>query len=403
MVDNVKGLRDFIGKEAVMRQETLNDIKEIFNEFGYEPIETPALEYLSIFINKAGPEVEEQLYSLEDKKGEKLALRPEHTISKMRVISGNKSLVFPLKTYSVGAVWRYEDPRKGRWREFIQADIDVVGSSNLRYDAEVIACLDAALKKIGMGNYIIKISSRKILQSILDELDTSPDASVQVFREVDKKDKIGIDEVTNRVSELIGGEKADKIRAYLSEEIVPDNEGYNETKKIMEYLNNEFGIKNVKFDISLVRGQDYYDGMIFEIASMDDAYKGLVFAGGGRYDRLSKKFESNFPIVGGSLGFDVIMEILKAKTPVEDFEEKYCVINIDSMQKATEIARRLREKGVKTDLLFEDVSLSKGLNYCNSKKIRYAVIVGKKDLEQGVITIRDLKEKADKKVKESEL
>ncbi len=403
MTERIKGVRDFTGKEAVLRQEMLQKIREVFERFGYEPIETPSLEYLSIFTNKAGPEIEEQLYTLEDKKGEKLALRPEHTISKMRVISGNRSTVFPLKTYSMGTVWRYEDPRKGRWREFLQTDIDIVGSSNLRYDAEVIACLDAALKKLDMDNYVIKISNRKILQSVLDDLGVVPADAVQIFREVDKAHKIGVGEVVSRIKTLVGEKTAETVGSYLSGKSIPDNEGYNEMERTTSYLKDNFSIGNVKFDISLVRGQDYYDGMIFEIESLDDAYKGVVFSGGGRYDRLSRKFNSDFPIVGGSLGFDVIFDILVSRKPVENFEERYCVINVDNMEKSMEIAKKMREKGIKTDVLLEDPGLSKGLNYCNSKKIRYAVIVGNKDLEQGLVTIRDLKGKTDKKVKETEI
>ena len=174
-VDKVKGVRDFIGTEAYLRQQALETIRKTYELFGFEPVETPSFEYLSLFTNKSGPEIESQLYSFEDKKGEKLALRPEHTVSKLRVISGNKSLVFPLKAYSIGNVWRYEDTKKGRWREFIQADIDVFGSSNIMYDSEVVACIDFALKKLGIKDYKINLSNRKILTS---SMPSSPSISL---------------------------------------------------------------------------------------------------------------------------------------------------------------------------------------------------------------------------------
>ncbi len=401
MAERVKGVRDFTEKEAVLRQDVLQRIREAYKCFGFEPIETPSFEYLSLFTNKSGPGIEEQLYSFSDKKGEKLALRPEHTISKLRVVSGNKSLVKPIKAYSIGNVWRYEDPRKARWREFIQADIDVFGSSDLRYDAEVIACIDFAIKKLGLLSYTIRLSNRKVLQSILEELNVAPIDSIQVLREIDKKDKVGIDGVFKKVAELIGSDKAEKIKLYLEGKSEPKGDGVAEIEKVTSYL-KEYGIKNVSFDRSLVRGQDYYDGTIFEFEYNEGQYSKVVFAAGGRYDKLSKKFDSDLPIVGGSIGFDVVMEMVTAST-TEDFSESYCVLNIDSIDKAIEIVGKLRQKGLATDILLDKVSLSKGLEYCNAKKIRYAVIVGKKDLEKGEITIRDLREKKDNKIKESEI
>ncbi len=401
MAERVKGVRDFAGKEAVLRQDMSQRIRDAYKCFGFEPVETPSFEYLSLFTNKSGPGIEEQLYSFSDKKGEKLALRPEHTISKLRVISGNKSFTKPIKTYSIGNVWRYEDPRKARWREFIQADIDVFGSSNLRYDAEVIACIDFAIKKLGLSNYMIRLSNRKVLQAILEELEVGPIESIQVLREIDKKDKVGIDGVLKKVTELIGSNKAQKVKLYLEGKLEPKGDGIAEIEKVTGYL-KEYGIKNVFFDRSLVRGQDYYDGTIFEFEYGEGQYSKVVFASGGRYDKLSKKFDSDLPIVGGSIGFDVVMEIAMASA-TEDFSEDYCVLNVDSIEKAIEIAGKLRKKGLVTDILLDNVSLSKGLEYCNAKKIRYAVIIGKKDLEKDEVTIRDLKDKKDKKIKESEI
>lgn len=401
MAERVKGVRDFIGKEAAIRQEMLQKIKDAYKCFGFEPIETPSFEYLSLFTNKSGPEIEEQLYAFPDKKGEKLALRPEHTISKLRVVSDNKSLVKPIKAYSIGNVWRYEDPRKARWREFIQADIDVFGSTNLRYDAEVIACIDFAVKKLGLSKYTIRLSNRKVLQAMLEDLNVGPIDSIQVLREIDKKDKVGVDGVVKKISELIGKERAEKIRLYLDGKLELKGDGIEEIKQVISYL-KEYGINNVVFDRSLVRGQDYYDGSIFEFEYEEGVYSKIVFASGGRYDKLSKKFDSELPIVGGSIGFDVAMEIVMAN-PIDDFSETYCVLNIDEIEKAVEIAGKLRQKGQITDILLDQVSLSKGLAYCDSKKIRYAVIIGKKDLANGEFTVRDLKNKSEKKVKENVL
>ncbi|MCL4397004.1 histidine--tRNA ligase [Candidatus Parvarchaeota archaeon] len=395
--EKVKGVRDFIGREAFLRQQTLETIRKTYELFGFEPVETPSFEYLSLFTNKSGPEIESQLYSFEDKKGEKLALRPEHTISKLRVVSGNKSLVFPLRAYSIGNVWRYEDTKKGRWREFIQADIDVFGSSNIMYDSEVIACIDFALKRLGVTGYKINVSNRKILTSLMENLQVEAEKIVQVLREIDKMNKLGVEEVTKNVSNLIGAEKAEKVRDYLNGKEITELEGIKEVNYLIEDLKKSYKVEGVYFDRSLVRGQDYYDGSIFEFEFTEGQLKGVVLAGGGRYDRISRNFDADFAIVGGSIGFDVIMEVLTANYK-NDFYKSFCVISVDDMEKAREIAADLRKAGITTDVLLDSISLSKGLDYCNSKKIKYAVIVGKRDLQDNLVTVRDLESKREMKL-----
>ncbi len=398
MADRVKGVRDFIGITAVLRQQTLETIRKSYELFGFEPIETPSFEYLSLFTNKSGPEIESQLYSFEDKKGEKLALRPEHTISKLRVVSGNKSLVFPLRAYSMGNVWRYEDTKKGRWREFIQADIDVFGSSDLKYDSEIIACIDFTLKKLGITNYKINVSNRKILTSLMENLQVDIEKIVQVLREIDKVNKIGVDEVIKRVSELIGSDKAGKVKDYLNGKEISGIDGIDDVNYLISDLKKNYGIDGVYFDRSLVRGQDYYDGSIFEFEFTDGELKGVVLAGGGRYDKISMKFDSDFPIVGGAIGFDVVMEVLTSSYKNE-FYKTFCVLSVDDMDTARKIATDLRNNGVVTDIVLDDAPLSKGLNYCNAKKIKYAIIVGKRDLQDDLVTVRDLETKLEMKFK----
>ncbi len=354
-----------------------------------------------MFTDKSGPEIEAQLYSFEDKKGEKLALRPEHTVSKLRVVSGDKSIVFPLKAYSIGNVWRYEDTKKGRWREFIQADVDVFGSSNILYDSEVIACIDFALKKLNVKDYKINVSNRKILTSLMEDLQIKIEDEVQVLREIDKIHKIGMDEVIKRISAIIGEGKAESIREYLNGKEAK-GKGVDELNLLMNDLKKTYGIKNVYFDRSLVRGQDYYDGTIFEFEFINDKFKGVALAGGGRYDRLSKNFDSDFPITGGSIGFDVVMEVLLDNFE-NTFRSSFCVINIDEIDKARLITNKLREAGIMTDILLDSISLSKGLDYCNSKRIKYAIIVGKRDLQDGKVTVRDLENKTEFKFEEDKL
>ena len=400
MAERVKGVRDFTGKEAVLRQEVIQKIRESYELFGFQPLETPILEYLSLFTEKSGPEIENQLYAFEDKKGEKLALRPEHTVSRLRVVSENRSITKPLKAYGIGNVWRYEDVAKGRYREFLQADIDIYGSSSAASDAEIVACIDFTLKRLGLGNYTVHINNRKVLQSLLDELVIPVDSGYKVLRELDKIDKVGMDAVMKSLSEFLDQHQMDGVRDFLEGRLQLKSEVSTEVRELVNYLDS-YGIKDTVIDNSLVRGLDYYDGNIFEFVIDTPEYKGTI-AGGGRYDKLSKKFGVTLPVVGCAIGFERIMEIFKSR-PTENFSESYCVINVDNSDKAIEIAQKLRKKDQTTDLLIDIGPLSKGLDYCNSKGIRYAVIVGNKDLSAGEITLRDLKEKKEAKIKESEI
>ncbi len=400
MTDRVKGVRDFTGKEAVLRQETIKKIRESYELFGFEPIETPVLEYLSLFTEKSGPEIENQMYSFEDKKGEKLALRPEHTVSRMRVVAEDRSIQKPLKAYGIGNVWRYEDVAKGRYREFLQADVDIYGSSSISSDAEIIACIDYALKRVGISGYTIHINNRKVLQTLLDTLKISVENGYKVLKELDKVDKNGIDSVVKALSEFLEKEQTDGIKNFIEGNLPLKSDGNAEIRELINYL-DLYGIKNTVVDNALVRGLDYYDGNIFEFIVDSSEYKGSI-AGGGRYDKLSSKFGATIPVVGCAIGFERVMEILKNRI-TDDFAGSYCVINIDNSDKAIEVTMRLRNKGQITDLLLDAASLSKGLDYCNSKRIRYAVIVGNKDLANGEVTIRDLKEKKDIKMKIQEI
>ncbi len=398
-METVKGVKYFVGEEAILRQKVLQTIVDVYKAFNFEPIETPALEYFSLFSQKSGPEIESQMYTFSDKKGEKLALRPEHTISKLKAVIENKSIPKPIKAYSVGPVWRYEDVSKGRYREFIQADVDIYGSKSIFYDAEVIACIHSAFQAIGIKEYDIHINNRKALQSKIDELGIPFLTGLEVMRTVDKLDKIGEKGVKELLDKLIGSEKAKGLLEYISSDEPAEGQGRDEIFKLVDYL-KDYSITNVKIDNSLVRGLDYYDGNIFEFISYAKEYKGTV-SGGGRYDGLGKKFDVEIPVVGGTLGFDRAMEILGQRNKI-DFSEKYCIISVDNDKKATEIAMRLRDSMVSTDLILGE-SLKKALDYCNAKRIRYAVIVGNKDLAEGKVTIRDLKTKEEKKVSESSL
>jgi histidyl-tRNA synthetase len=394
----VKGVRGFMGEEALVREDAINKIRETYKLFGFEPVETPALEPLSLFTGKSGKEIEEQLYLLEDKKGEKLALRPEHTISKFKIIADNKSIMKPFKTYSIGNVWRYENPSSTHFREFTQCDIDIYYAKDIAYDAEIIACLDFALKRLGISAYKIHLNNRKILNKLLQDVAVPVESAMQVLREMDKIDKAGMDTVIGRISALIGAEKAAAIKDYMDGKLKIGGEGAEELNGLIRYL-KAYKIDNFVVDNALVRGLDYYDGNVFEFVS---EFAKASIASGGRYNKLGEKLSVVIPMVGGSIGFDRVVSEMIASTAEKVFAGRYCVISIGADEKAIEVASKLRNEGMACELLM-GVFLSKALDYCNAKKIRYAVMVGKKEVENAEVTLRDLQLSSDRRVKESEL
>ncbi|MCW1292574.1 MAG: histidine--tRNA ligase [Candidatus Parvarchaeota archaeon] len=382
----VKGTRDFI-QDALLRENLIDKIKESYSLFGFKPIITPSIEYLSLYKNKAGEEIENQLYSFEDKKGEKLVLRPEHTLSKLRAVN-SLQLPKPMKFYSIGNVWRYEDVSKGRYREFIQADIDTYGSEDPFFDAEIIQCIDFTLRKIGINDYTINISSRKIWDEFLEKVNLK-DKEKEILRLIDKIDKVGEENVKLEL---------ERMNALSVLEFLENKEISKDLLKLFEHLDK---LKiNYVFNKKIVRGLDYYDSFVFEFISNDLK---MSIAGGGRYDSLSKKvFGKELSATGGSIGFERVFELIKSKYK-EEFSDQVCVISVGEDKEAIEIANELRLNSIRTNLFLSETNLSKAMDYCNKNMIRFAVIVGRRELSEGTVKLKDLKESKEMNIKKSEL
>ena len=395
--ENVKGTKDFNPEEMEKRQYIIDVIRKTFEEFGFVEIDTPCLEKWEILSKKGtgGEGILEETYKFEDKSKALIGLRYDLTVPLARFVAMNKKLPLPFKRYQIGKVWRYGDVSKGRLREFLQADIDIVGAESILADAEVLACASFALRKLKI-DFLIRINSRKVLNSIMKKVGIKNEFVNDVLRSIDKLDKISEDEVKKEL--FSKGFSRDVIENIF--EMIKSNpnelrvDGIDELNKLSEYL-KLFDVKNFKIDFSLARGLDYYTGPIFEIVSKNKNIGSI--AGGGRYDNLIELFSSEkVPATGISLGIERIFEILS------DYPKKKRIFvalsNEDVFEDAIKIVKMLREKFY-VDYDLKGRKLSKQMEYANARKFSIVIIVGKRDLENKEVTVRDMESGEEKKIK----
>jgi len=389
-------LLDLMPEQALLLEDILEQVRGVFRKYGYEPIETPAFESLEVLEKKSGEEIRKQIFHVGE--GEKLGLRFDLTVPLARVVAGNASLPKPFKRYHIARVWRHEEPQKGRFREFYQADVDVVGSAGMEADAEVLACAKEALEAIGVEARRIRINNRKMLDALFAKLGLKAGASA-IFRALDKLDKQGREAVESELRKLgLGSGDVEVLmrtitagggnegRLALVEKEFP-SEGVKETRELLRLL-QEYGVK-AELDLSLVRGLDYYTGPVFEISADPDV--GSI-AAGGRYDNLIELYGSKpTPATGISLGIERIMEVLKARGKKTLVRAYVAAAKEEHRKNAREIAMRLRAAGIAVQLDLMGRNLKRQLEYANALGIPYAVIVGEREIKEKKITLRDMK------------
>ncbi|MEM2874301.1 MAG: histidine--tRNA ligase [Candidatus Nanoarchaeia archaeon] len=389
----VRGMRDFLPEDQILRNEIFDKIKTVFENYGFSPWEAPAIEYVEVLQKKS---VEEKLvYSFRDRSNRLVVLRPEKTPSLARLIA-SYPMAKPAKLYNVGRVWRYDRPQKGRFREFWQADIDIIGSISPLADAEVVATAAAAIKELGI-NFKIRINSRVLMNEFLKDCGVSDINRGKVLRIIDKLDKIGESGVKK---ELLAAKVSEqsvrdilallKLRGSWSEikkTIKVCKETEDEITAFLKYL-EKFGIRNYVFDLSLVRGLDYYTGLVFEFATDDEI--GSI-AGGGRYDELIGAYTGvKIPATGLAIGIERIYEILKRKTKLKKTKTKVFVIPIGEID-AIPIVQQLRNAGISTDFDLMGRGISKNLEFASKQEIPYVIFVGKEELKKKRLKLRNMK------------
>ena len=430
-----KGTRDFTPVEMNRRNRILHSIQNVFRLHGYSQIETPAMENLTTLTGKYGDEGDQLLYKVlnsriheSGKKAEMLedfkrsldrntnsellterALRYDLTVPFARfVVMHQNEIPFPFKRYQIQPVWRADRPQKGRYREFVQCDADVIGSTSLLNEAELVYMTRAVFASLGLA-VTIKINNRKILAG-LAEMAGVTDKLIDLTIALDKIDKIGHDQV---ISELLTKglsnesikrlkpvlefkfENVDKTIAFLSNLLEKSEIGTKGVFEIQQVLNH-CGTENIEVDITLARGLNYYTGAIFEVKS-NEVQIGSI-AGGGRYDDLTGVFGLNgVSGVGISFGIDRIYDVMEECQKWDDLvnskgNTRVLFVNFGEAESAycVKAARKLRESGINTEVYPDPVKMKKQMGYADDKQIAFVVLAGSEEIASGILTLRNM-------------
>jgi len=400
-------------------------LRKAFERFGFDPMETPILEYAETLAGKYGAE-EKLMYKFRDNGGRSVAMRYDLTVPLARFYNANRNdLPRPFKRYAIGPVWRAENTQKGRFREFYQCDVDVVGSSSAVADAESIAAVTAALTDLGVKDFAVRINNRKIIDGILETLGVPQKKFAGVLRAFDKLEKQGEKKVKRDLAAGgLNNDQAKKLFAALRPsatsakglldafgETMNDNktlsEGVGELADVLDALLG-LGVKNLSVDLKLARGLDYYTGTVCEILLSKLPEFGSI-AGGGRYDNLIGGLSGSkekIPAVGMSIGIDRLIEALEELNILKyDLKSDVLIFNMDAKFLPTylDTVTALRRSGINTELFFEPAGMDKQFKYAEKKKINFAVIIGEEEIESGQVTLKNLVTRKQKKIKKGGL
>lgn len=426
-----KGTRDFSPEEMQRRNFIFNTIKSVFSLYGYQPIETPAMENLSTLLGKYGEEGDRLLFRILNSgnflsgvdKGEILnqdpgaisakicekGLRYDLTVPFARyVVQHREEITFPFKRYQIQPVWRADRPQKGRYREFYQCDVDVIGSDSLLNENELIIIIKEIFSRLGIKTEI-RINNRKILAGIA-EIAGVADRITDITVEIDKLEKIGADSVkASLLGKGISIESVNKIQPILDlsgtflqkldhlESIFSVSEvglkGVAEMKELFSYLSSG-NMENVVLDLSLARGLNYYTGAIIEVKALDVEMGSIC--GGGRYDNLTGIFGlDNVSGVGVSFGADRIYDVMFQADLFPPFSEigtALMVVNFGGTELnfGLKVASELRKRGINTELYPEPAKMKKQFGYADARKIPLVIIAGSDEISKGVVTLKNM-------------
>lgn len=404
LIQTVKGFRDFLPKEKRRRDFVAKKIVKVFELYGFEPLETPTIEYAPLLLGKYGKEADKLVYTFKDRGDRELALRYDQTVPTARVLAQYQNILPKnFRRYQFQNVFRADKPQKGRYREFTQCDIDIFNSESPLADAEIIATTYFAFKNIGYPTIEILINDRQTLFKYLKPFETEKLNIFSLIQTIDKLEKIGNDNVAKEL-ESKGLTKSQTMSALKSIEKAQLSANL---KKIIEYV-EKLGVpkKGVKFTPSLARGLDYYTGMIFEIGL--SGYTAGSCGGGGRYDNLIEQLSGvKIPAVGIAFGFDRMVEAAEYfdLLPRENTTTKVLVTLFDekNLDKSLEMISLLRKNKINSEIFPNIEKLDKQLKYADRKGIPYIVIIGPEEVKKGVVKLKDMKTGEQKDVSESKL
>ena len=422
----LSGFMELYPNEQIVFNNMKKVIEETYQSYGFYPLDTPVIELSSVLLAKAGGETEKQIYRF-TKGDNDLALRFDLTVPLAKYVAKRyNELVFPFKRYQIGKVFRGERPQKGRFREFYQCDIDVIGDESLSimFDAQMPSIIYDIFKKLNIGDFVIRINNRKVLGGFFEYLDLT-DKITDILRIIDKMEKIGIDKVIGLLEELsiskdginkiiefisIKGSNDEKLNSLKNMNI--DNskftDGINELEKVITTM-RLMGINedNFEIDLTIARGLDYYTGTVYETILKDYPNIGSICSG-GRYDDLAGFYtDKKLPGVGISIGlsrlFDQLMDngILK----VEDAKvtDMLIVPFCDDYEYIYKVYNTLKENNVKVDICYLDKGFKQKMKYANKINVKYAILIGEDEIKENVVTLKNMETGEQEKITIEEL
>ncbi len=405
-----RGMRDIEPKESSEIEYVRQKFIETSNLFGFQFMESSPIELLSVIETKSGPSIKNEIYYFTDKGNREVALRFDFTIGLTRYATSQKSMRLPAKISTFGGVWRYDEPQKGRYRFFHQWDIEIYGEPNIESDAEIIDFTSKFLTKLGLENIVIDICDRELIESYVRSVfkSDSSDVIADILRAVDKIQKKRKQDIINEYKEkgysvpmLEQILKFSEIKG-LPEEIekevdVSQLKNWDKILQLFDTLKNR-GVDNVRINFGIVRGLDYYSGIVFEVFENSDVG---ALVGGGRYDTLTKAFGRNDLGATGAAGgverIALLLEKQKVNTQTKEDRISVVFINDDMKKIAINLASQLRLKGIATDVDLLGKSLKKQMEIASNSK--YAIIIAPKEYADNSVIIRNMRDGSEKQVK----
>ena len=406
------GFMELLPNEQILFNKMKEIIQKSYEKYGFLPLDTPIIEDANVLLAKAGGETEKQIYRFE--KGENdLALRFDLTVPLAKYVTEYyDKLSFPFKRYQIGKVYRGEKPQRGRYREFYQCDVDIIGDGKLSIinDAEIPSIIYNTFKNLGFDDFTICINNRKILNGLFLSLKLENE-SAEILRVIDKIDKIGTEKVKNELQKNIETEKVETIMRFIAidgnndnkikalEELNINNEvfqeGLQELQKLIKFI-RIFGVpeNNFKIDLTIARGLDYYTGTVYE--TFLNQYRNLgSVCSGGRYDNLAEYYtDRKMPGVGISIGLSRLFFQLVDNNII--FAENQSISNVliismtDNYDMCADIARKLRDNDLNVQINIEEQKIGKKFKYADNLNVKYVIIIGEDEIKNNVITLKNM-------------
>ena len=412
-----RGIRDIEPDEMAKRNWVYERIREMFRRYAFQEMEPATLEELRTLEAKSGPAIKDEIYWFNDKAGRSIGLRFDLTVGMARMVAGRSDLPEPIKLACIGGNWRYDEPQFGRYRYFTQWDAEIFGSDDPTADAEAVALSMDILSNVGLKEFEVRISNRKVIQGFVESLGLKSQEKIEaVFRTVDKSRKISAEavktelrsaglesNVTDSLVEFISiQDKPASVLEKISEVQTRNEEaklGYRQLVLLADALQGLGKLDRCLFDMSVVRGIGYYDGIVFEAFDKGGEEVGAVL-GGGRYDRLCGVYgKRSIPATGVAGGIERLLISLEKAGVLPKHKEVGTVfvaaVNDEVRQHALSITAKLRDARIPSDVDVKRKSLAKQLEYANSLGIPYALIVGPQELKSGQFKLRDMKKRAE--------